>query len=307
MKLIFFLIPLYSLGEVQIHDYVTPLIQEYRVLKKPSMVQRENLILRNEFILGDRLNEVYYERLKESEKRKLLENVEPIAKALPTLIPIYEKKMIELKKIISNVEEKYKKDLGIELKLPVYVWVALANTDGKATDINDQSGFSLNFRLLGESPIKDLEIVVAHEFFHVAQDSLMGPGNNGSVARQLMSEGWATYVSSVIVPGSKDFKYVSYWMDDDRRYKEYKKHEKQAIASILTNYEKSGWEVTRRYFSGDPKDSKPFPPRIGYYLGYKLAQRMAETSSSAEVATMKFSEFKVRAKKLLKEMHEELK
>ncbi|MGE3684182.1 MAG: DUF2268 domain-containing putative Zn-dependent protease [Bdellovibrionales bacterium] len=290
-------------AEIQIHDYITPFIQAFRTVERPSAATFESLILQNEFLLSRELGSTYYNRLNESEKRELLQtNLSPFARALPTLIPVYDQKLVEVREIIVAMEERFKSSLNIELNFPVYLWVALENTDGKSTDINNTAGFSLNFRMLAESSKTELEILTSHEFFHVVQVTLIGTANEESVGLNLMSEGWATYVSSLVVPGSPDYKYVSYWLKDDSQFREFQRSEKEALVSLLKDFDKSGWSASRRYFSGNPKDSTPFPPRIGYYIGYKLAQRLARTLSVSQVVRIKFPQFKKVAKNELKKM-----
>lgn len=289
-----------AVADVTVHDYLTPLIEAYEELDQPGEEELLNLLYHYEFVYGEEFGDLYYDRLSHERKAGLTGMFRNYARQLPNLVAAFALKRQDVLTIIGETEDRFREVFGAELDFPVYLWSALAPTDGKVTQFGGVRGFSLNFQVIHAYSREELEVLLAHEFFHLFQIQQGGPqvkaGGEDQPAQpmlgSLMAEGLATYASSLIVEGRPNWRYVSLSGRDDRQYKAFQALEGEMIRFLLVNAGSTDRAVWARLFSGNPEDAAPWPPRGGYYLGYRLAQRMSLRLGAERVALMPYDEYR---------------
>lgn len=126
----------------------------------------------------------------------------------------------------------------------------------------------------------ELEVLLAHEIFHVvhlrhAGDALLNT-NEGIVMR----EGLAVLATAQLYAGDSDADYA-FMPEGD--VKEVKANLKEICADMLRDLKLSPSEYNLRYFS---QTKRKWPARSGYLIGYLLLKRKLSTSSVQELVTL---------------------
>ena len=182
--------------------------------------------------------------------------------------------------VICDVELRYKRLCDVSFEFPIKLGYADL-TDACTRRIGGELGVFLNFRILSQYSKTVQEIVVAHEFFHIIQYKELDYSQYpNTIAMRLQVEGFATFASSLLYPGSSDWKYISYYQDTNAEYLQFQKYEKEAIKKLRPVLLSHGQEEHKIFFSGNPEYAEPWPRRIGYYIGFKIAKQWYEDSGS---------------------------
>lgn len=292
-----------SWAEATVHDYITPFVEGYEQLSDKSPPSVKAYILGYEFRLGQEFNEVYYKYFDEAQRQQLLLGLDGYVANMPALATQYPKRLVDVRRIVEETETRFQDLFQAELTFPLYCWSSLAWTDGKITQLGGVEGFSLNFRQIAFYPEAALKVVLAHELFHVLQAQLQTSSEGLSkVEAILWAEGWATYASSLVFPGLPDWKYFTYYAQDDAEYQSVQRQKADIIRSLLADLESDDDAALRRYFYGSSDDSAPFPQRSGYLIGYELAMLLAKSEDPISVAKIDAARFKQVVRPLLNEL-----
>lgn len=249
-------------------DHVTPY-----VLGAKAASDGRAFVLQYEASLAQAFHDAYYRHYDATRREQVFAEADDDAEHLPRLAAAYEAKLPLVRAILEDTAARYLELFGASLDFPVFCWASLAWTDASVIQWQGADAFALNFRRIVRYDETALRILIAHEVFHVLQMSRHRPVAISDIAQHLWSEGWATYASSVVVPGHPDWRYFSYYACDATEHAAATAALPAVIASLLQDLAISADRTTMRYFSGDPLDTAPFPPRSGYLVGYELARR----------------------------------
>jgi uncharacterized protein YjaZ len=277
-------------AQIQVVDHLSEFISRYEALPTKNQETVKDLILKNEQTHKSDFEEVYgFDRADAGDA----------AEKLITHFGALRSLHKEFRALVFETETRYQKIFGIELTFPIQIWYSLGTSDGKTTTLNKVDGFSINFRY--RYTAEELKIILAHEAFHLVQNTrYKNDPPSPLVEGTLIREGWATFASSLIFPGLPDWKYLSYFKKDDAQFREFKKLDSEIRKSIAKDLDSNTWDVGKKYFSGDPKDSAPFPPRSGYYLGFMIAKHLAARQVPREVALLGSQEISKSAREFIK-------
>lgn len=283
-----------------IRDELTPFIQKYDALSEHTDAVHETLILENEKLHEREMGVAYYNSMTEEELARLPQIAKVFSGYLPKAVVFWRENLTVVKDIIGKTKEIYKSNFDIDLNSTIFLWSALAPTDGIAFKLDGNPAYALNFWRMGKLQRSQYEIIVSHEFFHTVQLS-MGHTEN-AVGELLQSEGTATFVSLQVFPGQEKFKYVSYFMNDDSQYKEFQRLESEISKSMLQDLDSNDQSKMDKYFSGDSEASAPWPARAGYYIGLRIAEMLLNDHSARDISMMSYEQYKPLAISKLKVM-----
>lgn len=167
---------------------------------------------------------------------------------------------------------------------PVYLTDSLGALDGAGRVVDGQPAMVLGIGSIElEEPHLSLAVFFNHEFFHRYHFEAAGfsddPAERQAIWRALWAEGLATYVSQVLTPGAT--------LADALLSKHLPERAQplmpQMAAELLAGMDRVDTELFNEYFTSGPTAGRHgLPARAGYYVGYVVAQRLAERHHSLD-------------------------
>lgn len=294
-------------ANITVKDYTHAFDQGFYRLKDKTPSAYKRYILNYELYKQPQVSRLFFDGHPIPRDPRIEKVLNQYAHHLPNLVKAYEQKVPEVKSIAAEVEERTQKLFGMKINANVVLSTSVSETDAVTTGRDDgsQATVALNLREMVKYSKDDLRIVLAHELFHVLQHQIerdhsgteMIPGN-------LYSEGWATYASSLVYPGYSDWKYISYFHQNDKQFLKFEADRKDIIQHLLRDWGSNNNRKFDKYFSGNGDASAPFEPRSGYYIGYMVAKYMAREQSPVKVALISYQDFKKQIKPMLKKLSE---
>ncbi len=172
---------------------------------------------------------------------------------------------------------------------PVYLSDSLGTLDGAGRLVDGQPAMVLGIGSIElEEPHMSLAVFFNHEFFHRYHFEAAGfsddPAEHQAIWRALWAEGLATYVSQALTPGASTADaLLSKHLEERAR-----PLMPQMAAELLAGMDRIDRELFFTYFTSGPTAGKhALPARAGYYVGYVVAQRLAERHSLNALAHLK--------------------
>ncbi len=292
--LVALMIPFRSLGKgIKIKDFATEFSEEYLKMLDPTPDDVAHLAIRYESKYSALFNAAYYATMSKVSKDSIFQKSSSQYSQAATLVPKYHKKISDIKKIATELQDRYKKELGADLDFDIYLWSSLVDTDGSTFTFNGKPAFAINLRLAANYSLEQLKILLSHEAFHIYQDKNTNSNKSklSLIQSKLWSEGWATYVSSVVYPGMSDWHYVSYYQENDSEYQDYFRKLNSILRYVDENINSDDTEIFGKLFSANEEMTDPLPPRSGYFIGYQMAKELAKTKTAKQVADMKHEDY----------------
>jgi len=151
---------------------------------------------------------------------------------------------------------------------------------GKVVDVKGKDVFAIGLENF-EPGQPQLRLTIAHELFHLYHFQFFE--SSGGLYRTLWAEGLASYASAVVVPGYRFSQYLGFPAEKMNRCEELLPTMAKELLKELGNNDQ---RIKRIYFGAEPNDT-PIPPEAGYYVGFMIAESLANTNSLAELARMK--------------------
>lgn len=169
---------------------------------------------------------------------------------------------------------------------PIYIVDSFGEFDGGTRDLSDGShlmfGADVIATIYKGIPIKPF---VQHELFHLLHARSFG--DCAPIYCNLWSEGLATYVAATLNPGADDAA-IGLTLPEpirpmvDPRFGE-------AVCAVKARLDSEKPEDYAPLFYGS-KRLPGFPPRMGYYIGYRVAQDIGRTRDLKRLAALKPAE-----------------
>jgi hypothetical protein len=125
-----------------------------------------------------------------------------------------------------------------------------------------------------------MEAFFHHELFHAYHPQVAKESN--AFYWPLWAEGLATYVSARLNPKVEESKLLGRPLDLAQRTRPLLP---EILPEIIANLDSTSPELNKKYFQGGPAEQNP-PPRMGYYVGYLIAQELGERYSLRELARL---------------------
>jgi hypothetical protein len=167
---------------------------------------------------------------------------------------------------------------------PIYLLPSLGSFDGGVRQVSgeDRLLFGLDTIAYVHAPDSDLEPLFHHELFHVYHGQFQPPYPDPMpIYLQLWIEGLAVHATRVMHPKAK-------WSDlllNDEMVKECEARLPALAREIAANLDDVSPERNRDYFLSSGKRSD-LPKRVGYCVGWRVAEGIAKTRSWAEVVRL---------------------
>ena len=168
---------------------------------------------------------------------------------------------------------------GFKPVLPVWFVHSLGRMDGGTRELKGKV-----YMIFGADVIarihdgKDIGPFLDHEMFHVENGQWFKDCD--ALWCSLWQEGGATYAAGVMNPGADDHllmldqpKPIRAGVDADWR---------GALCQTRADLESTDHKIYAGYFFGGDRQQK-FPIRWGYYVGYRLMQRLGKTMSLSQI------------------------
>ena len=168
---------------------------------------------------------------------------------------------------------------GFKPVLPVWFVHSLGRMDGGTRELKGKV-----YMIFGADVIarihdgKDIGPFLDHEMFHVENGQWFKDCD--ALWCSLWQEGGATFAASVMNPGADDHllmldqpKPIRAGVDADWR---------GALCQTRTDLESTDHKIYGGYFFGGDRQQK-FPARWGYYVGFRLMQRLGKTMSLSQI------------------------
>jgi len=168
---------------------------------------------------------------------------------------------------------------GFKPTLPVWFVHSLGRMDGGTRTLKGK-----NYMIFGSDEIAkihgsdDIGPFLDHEMFHVENGQWFKDCE--AMWCSLWQEGGATYAASVMNPGSDDHRLmldqpgpIRAAVDADWR---------GALCQVRTDLDSTDHKVYAGYFFGGKHEQK-FPARWGYYVGFRLMQRIGKTMTLSQI------------------------
>lgn len=169
---------------------------------------------------------------------------------------------------------------------PVYFTVSLFNFDGGTREVGGKPAllFGIDGIARFHAPDASLKVFFDHELFHQYRDQIApGPDSDdqGPLWEALWEEGLATYVSQQMNPGSS----VADALMSPTLEGAAQPLLPALAQELLQNFASSDRQEYAAFFFG--RNRRPdLPPRCGYYVGYRVAQRLAVGRDLRELARL---------------------
>lgn len=187
--------------------------------------------------------------------------------------------------------------VGSEPRSPVAFSAALQWTDGCVRDYQGKSYLILNARHDTFARTTGLVVTLAHELIHDAQSAVVGDrdGQLPPAARTLYREGAAVFGVQVLFPEIRD---RATGLKPDQ-LEQAARLAPQAAADLLQLIrDRSPDEKARRFFQGGFQDPV-YPPKMGYFLGAYVFQKIAEARGNQAAVRISPEAFGPEAEQIL--------
>jgi hypothetical protein len=190
----------------------------------------------------------------------------------------------DFRALVGPAQEQFEAQFGPMTGYPSVLLVhSLGEFDGGTRELADGShlmfGADMINRLYQDTPIKPF---LQHELFHLLHGRIFPDCN--AIYCSLWQEGLATYVAATLNPGVSDAALLLTVPAPIRPAVEAKKSE--AVCAVRERLFSEKAEDYAPLFYGN-KQLPGFPARMGYYIGYLVAQDIGRTRDLRQLAAMK--------------------
>lgn len=188
----------------------------------------------------------------------------------------------------NQIEEKIKKEVdavvttmmsfvAIDKPIDAYFVMHIHPFDGKEFISQAGPAFAVNLAndVFGKRNARSLQFFLAHEIFHVIHLREVGESLTTSTEGLLMREGLAVLATKKFYPAATDSECA--FMDE--KSESSIKNNFGKIASEMLESLNSGYAQLNETFFSSSTNSK-WPPRSGYYVGFKILERLASRGTS---------------------------
>lgn len=166
---------------------------------------------------------------------------------------------------------------GFRLASPVYLLHSLGEMDAGTRVIGGRRVLIFGADGIARVDTPDsVPMLLDHEFFHIVHGRTF-PGCQ-AIWCTLWREGMAVYATSILNPGASD---RQLGLEEPSRMRPaVEAHRREAFCLLRARLGATDAATRRLFFLSGGGDG-PLPPRFGYYLGYRIAQRAGQKRSLA--------------------------
>ncbi len=166
--------------------------------------------------------------------------------------------------------------------IPIWLIHSLGRMDGGTRELRGKTvlifGADMIARLHHDGTVG---VLFDHELYHVEnRRSFKDCDADAQVWCAMWEEGGAVYATSVMNPGASDHQLMLDFLEPIRGAIDAKWRE--ALCKVSRDQDKTDHATYAGYFMGSTKP-QPFPQRWGYYLGYRMMQRLGQRYTLAQI------------------------
>ncbi len=177
----------------------------------------------------------------------------------------------EVEGIINSTLQKCKKLLP-RIDLPdVYLIIGFFSPDGFVLEVKNKPVIGIGLERFFD--FDGLPVVLTHEYGHYGLRWLRGiEGKNPTLLEVLLAEGLSIAFSKAVFPDKPLYKLLFF---SQERLNWCRQNEGYLWKCIERDFKSTDIEVIGKYLSGIGEGE--IPPRVGYYLGYRLVEERTES------------------------------
>lgn len=209
--------------------------------------------------------------------------------SLPPRLPAMRKLKAALRTDLQTHDARFRRALpDMAWSGTVYFTVSVDAFDGSLRTVNGEQALLFGIDKIAQIHGADVDLgaLFHHELFHAYQatvnDSLTPSESSHGLILPLWVEGLAVYVSKQLNPQATSAQIL---LSDDMIASTDAKRP-AIIREILASLDEASEETFRDFFLGSSTRTD-VPKRCGYYLGYRVAQRLGENRTLQELARLK--------------------
>jgi len=151
----------------------------------------------------------------------------------------------------------------------VYLFVGFFSPDGFVIEYRGEHVICIGLERF--SNFRNYDILLSHEYCHYILNKQC-PRKKESLKSDIVREGICVYFSKVAFPGKKEHHYLFL---NEELFSDLEKNSGTLMARLM------GGKVRREDVFGSC--SRDFPPRAGYYLGYRLVKDFVEKTGIDDI------------------------
>jgi hypothetical protein len=184
----------------------------------------------------------------------------------------------------------------------IYFMYSLGAFDGGTRTVQGKEAllFGLDMIAFVYGEEADPEPFFHHELFHIYHSQFFGEGE--TIAAALWREGLATYVAHALNPKAAGVNLFGIPRNTPDRTQAELARYAGALRAVLNSEKKDDYN---RYFMGGMDEKAETPARSGYYIGYRVAERLAKRHSLQELAHTPLAQLLPEIEQALKELEAE--
>ena len=183
----------------------------------------------------------------------------------------------ELEEAIAVVNGRALDLLKVGFDAPIFVSGLFNGTNGCVVRVGSQEIIALDpGRIEGRT---QLEIVLAHEFWHVIH-MRVGTLTTRTVGGKLLAEGAATLFSEAALPGHSPADYLLF---SEGELNQANQSRAELYHQLVEDFNSEDRDVIHRYFKGGQGEGLD---RIGYYLGYRLLKAYLADHPGSDIRSL---------------------
>jgi hypothetical protein len=182
---------------------------------------------------------------------------------------------------------------------PVFFTVSLFQFDGGTRPVGNRTALLFGIDAIARFHGADtnLKVLFDHELFHQYHDQIAPEltDDDAPLWVSLWEEGLATYVSQRMNPGSTDAQVL---MFPSNLAEQAAPLMRELASELRANFRSTDREEYALFFFGQ-KVRANWPPRSGYYVGYRIAQTLGQGHSLQEIAAWRGAPLQEAVRKAL--------
>lgn len=226
-------------------------------------------------------------KVKDLADKVFIAKIESRAAELPKILKNSQRTIKQLRAVLTSSLRKLHTLVPIAKPIDVYLVLHPHPFNGKEFLLGEQPSFALNLSYPDFGNAVDLSILVAHEAFHVLHLRETGRSLLDTAEGTVLREGLAVYATKRLFPDVSEQRLLFFTVEE---YKRCSSESKELGLKLLESISRGFEETNKLFFSSKPGDSS-YPPRCGYYLGYKMMDRLISNHSIADLMKMPYEKF----------------
>lgn len=201
-------------------------------------------------------------------------------------------------KIVEPMRHRVTELMGHSPDASVYFVVPLQWTDGVQGRIEGKNIIALNARHPNFQESEGVATIIGHEFIHAVQLRNYPFRGLNVIARSLYAEGGAVFGVRAMFPDLPEFRVIDFYQP---QWEKARRASSQAAKELQPLLDGAPTDSQFTRFFGGGEEDPVLPPRMGYYLGFKIYEAIAARRGTKEALNIEPQDFLRQAKQILRD------